>query len=218
MPALQADLQLWAGVLRFLSAVKCTPNDNFFFFTNSKGSPHGSVHYVIPRANAAPPPDMITRTDAKAPPPPPPPPPPDMITRTDAKAPPPSPLVLRVCYRLSLIFEPDIRGHEAPHQVKSGMDMSCARQSSGGVWKSRWPSWAPVPNKPTVSVDVKLATLNQGWQTGSCAISLDNGRWLIVQYCLGSTPAVLHDESTPVSLHWARRLVELVVMYPLLFL
>ena len=21
--------------------------------------------------------------------------------------------------------------------------------------KSRWPSWAPVPNKPTVSVDVK---------------------------------------------------------------
>ena len=22
--------------------------------------------------------------------------------------------------------------------------------------KSRWPSWAPVPNKPTVSVDVKL--------------------------------------------------------------
>ena len=27
-------------------------------------------------------------------------------------------------------------------------------QSSGAVWKSRWPSWAPVPNKPTVSVDV----------------------------------------------------------------
>ena len=23
------------------------------------------------------------------------------------------------------------------------------------MWKSRWPSWAPVPNKPTVSVDVK---------------------------------------------------------------
>ena len=23
------------------------------------------------------------------------------------------------------------------------------------VRKSRWPSWAPVPNKPTVSVDVK---------------------------------------------------------------
>ena len=28
-------------------------------------------------------------------------------------------------------------------------------QSSGAVWKSRRPSWAPVPNKPTVSVDVK---------------------------------------------------------------
>ena len=28
-------------------------------------------------------------------------------------------------------------------------------QSSGGVWKSRWTSWAPVPNKPTVSVEVK---------------------------------------------------------------
>ena len=23
------------------------------------------------------------------------------------------------------------------------------------MWKSRWPSWVPVPNKPTVSVDVK---------------------------------------------------------------
>ena len=28
-------------------------------------------------------------------------------------------------------------------------------QSSGAVWKSWWTSWAPVPNKPTVSVDVK---------------------------------------------------------------
>ena len=28
-------------------------------------------------------------------------------------------------------------------------------QSSGAVRKSMWPSWAPVPNKPTVSVDVK---------------------------------------------------------------
>ena len=28
-------------------------------------------------------------------------------------------------------------------------------QSSGDVWKARWPSWAPVPNKPTVSVEVK---------------------------------------------------------------
>ena len=28
-------------------------------------------------------------------------------------------------------------------------------QSSGAVWKSRWTSRAPVPNKPAVSVDVK---------------------------------------------------------------
>ena len=28
-------------------------------------------------------------------------------------------------------------------------------QSPEAVWKSRRPSWAPVPNKPTVSVDVK---------------------------------------------------------------
>ena len=33
--------------------------------------------------------------------------------------------------------------------------LSCLRQSSGAVWKSRWPSWAPVPDKLTVSVDVK---------------------------------------------------------------
>ena len=28
-------------------------------------------------------------------------------------------------------------------------------QSSGAVWKSRWLSWAPIPNKPMVSVDIK---------------------------------------------------------------
>ena len=28
-------------------------------------------------------------------------------------------------------------------------------QSSGAVWKSRWPSWALIPHKPMVSVDVK---------------------------------------------------------------
>ena len=34
-------------------------------------------------------------------------------------------------------------------------------QSLGAVRKSRWPSWAPVPNKPTVSVDVKQHFNNQ---------------------------------------------------------
>ena len=43
----------------------------------------------------------------------------------------------------------DIRGHEALlHHL-------CESQNSGAVWKSRWTSWDPVPNKPTVSVDVK---------------------------------------------------------------
>ena len=37
--------------------------------------------------------------------------------------------------------------------IKSGR--SVCEQSSGAVWKTRWTSWAPVPNKPTVSVDVK---------------------------------------------------------------
>ena len=33
-------------------------------------------------------------------------------------------------------------------------------QSSEAVWKSRWTSWAPVPNKPTVSVDLKQHSTN----------------------------------------------------------
>ena len=34
-------------------------------------------------------------------------------------------------------------------------------QSLGAVRKSRWPSWAPVPNKPTVSVDIKQHSTNK---------------------------------------------------------
>ena len=34
-------------------------------------------------------------------------------------------------------------------------------QSSGAVSKSKWLSWAPVPNKPTVSVDVKQHSTKQ---------------------------------------------------------
>ena len=37
-------------------------------------------------------------------------------------------------------------------------------QSLGAVWKSRWSSWAPVPNKPTVSVDVKQHFNNIFWK------------------------------------------------------
>ena len=50
-------------------------------------------------------------------------------------------------------------GHQylgAPTQATlSAASLLPSDQSSGAVWESRWPSWAPVPNKPTVSVDVK---------------------------------------------------------------
>jgi len=45
------------------------------------------------------------------------------------------------------------------------------QQSSGGVWKSRWPSWAPVPNKPTVSVDVKQRSTNKKYINSTRGIS-----------------------------------------------
>ena len=44
-------------------------------------------------------------------------------------------------------------------------------QSSGAVIKSRWTSWAPVPNKPTVSVDVKQH-INQLQPTGADRFAL----------------------------------------------
>ena len=40
-------------------------------------------------------------------------------------------------------------------QVKDHVVCVRVFHSSGAVRKSRWPSWAPVPKKPTVSVDVK---------------------------------------------------------------
>ena len=47
----------------------------------------------------------------------------------------------------TVLYKKSERFHNPKKQLKT--------QSSGAVWKSRWPSWAPVPNKPTVSVDVK---------------------------------------------------------------
>ena len=40
--------------------------------------------------------------------------------------------------------------------LKSEKQKGGQSQSSVIVWESRWPSWAPVPNKPTVSVDVMM--------------------------------------------------------------
>jgi len=50
-----------------------------------------------------------------------------------------------------------------------------AVQRSGAVWKSRWPSWAPVHNMPTVSVDVKQHSTNHmSGSTTLCIIMVDN--------------------------------------------
>ena len=49
--------------------------------------------------------------------------------------------------------------------------MARSSQSLEAVWKSRWPSWAPVPNKPTVSVDVKQhSTKARSWLSPASAI------------------------------------------------
>ena len=41
-------------------------------------------------------------------------------------------------------------------RVWSHCQIQCLHNRSlGAVWKSRWSSWAPVPNKPMVSVDIK---------------------------------------------------------------
>ena len=55
-------------------------------------------------------------------------------------------------------------------------------QSSGAVLKPRWPSWAPVPNTPTVSVDVKQHSTNfihvEAGQTSSCGPTTRGGGWV----------------------------------------
>ena len=51
-------------------------------------------------------------------------------------------------------------------------------QSSGDVWKLRWTSWAPVPNKPSVSVDVKQHStkrcilMGEGVESGHQALAI----------------------------------------------
>ena len=53
------------------------------------------------------------------------------------------------CWSLSIVH---------PTKPGSNTKSRMSNQSSGAVWKSRWPSWAPVPNKPKVSVDVTQNT------------------------------------------------------------
>ena len=65
--------------------------------------------------------------------------------------PPPYPLPTFSTSPISLMVYVDVK-----HQVY----LHCYSQSSGAVWKLRWRSWAPVPNKRTVSVDIKQHPAN----------------------------------------------------------
>ena len=67
-------------------------------------------------------------------------------------------------HNLSLICQ--MTSEDIKHQLNNNNSNSC--QSSGGVWKSRWTSWAPIPKKPTVSVDVIKATLQQQLNEAVC--------------------------------------------------
>ena len=65
-------------------------------------------------------------------------------------------LVQKQVYHHQAQFSPKGYKDTKQHELHRGEEISSHHcQSSGAVWKSRWPSWAPVPNKPTVSVDVK---------------------------------------------------------------
>ena len=57
----------------------------------------------------------------------------------------------------------NIKQHEGwEGQQTKGPLRGWGSQRPGAAWKSRWPSWAPIPNKPTVSVHVKKYTTNVG--------------------------------------------------------
>ena len=60
----------------------------------------------------------------------------------------------RHCRQLRLLPPPQRENNHEACEYK-GASMVRIPQSSGAVRTSRWTSWAPVPNKPTVSVDVK---------------------------------------------------------------
>ena len=48
--------------------------------------------------------------------------------------------------------------------------------------KSRWPSWAPVPNQPTVSVDVKQHSTNSGFTAAD--VGEGGGGGVGLNFCL----------------------------------
>ena len=63
----------------------------------------------------------------------------------------------------------------------------CLWQQSSAVWKLRWPSWLPVHDKPTVSVDVKQHSTNQPPSQSSGAV------WKLTWLFLLSVPTVSVD-------------------------
>ena len=61
------------------------------------------------------------------------------------------------------------------------------RQSSGAVWESRWTSWAPALNKPTVSVDVKQHFNNNPPRLLSASVPAEAGRrFELLTACMGT--------------------------------
>ena len=77
----------------------------------------------------------------------------------------PKPSYLRPALSLKLTGAGEIAvmyNYKSPDCCVQKQQVHCVTcQSSGAVWKSRWTSWAPVPNKPTVSVDVKQHSTNR---------------------------------------------------------
>ena len=61
--------------------------------------------------------------------------------------------VIKMCSTVNLSYHPMHTGGSSALNKRSEWWKN--GQGSAAVWKSRWPSWAPVPNKPTVSADVK---------------------------------------------------------------
>ena len=77
------------------------------------------------------------------------------------------------CLQRTGLFVGDKYSRWTVLSVGDQMICAVALQSSGAVWKSRWTSWAPDPNKPTVSVDVKQHFNNKAvaWRVTPWAVA-----------------------------------------------
>ena len=73
-------------------------------------------------------------------------------------------------------------------------------QSSGAVWKSRWPSWVPVPNKPTVSVDVKQLSAKNQFKSSRCWEPVAVNGSALLKFLIGQTIALRVSHT---AMNWA---------------